>query len=531
MTRTYEDPTRCAEAIIDQVGRDLVLAIPVGIGKPNLLVNALYALAEADRRLSLRILTGLTLVRPKYRSDLERRFAGPFVERLFGSWPDLAYAEAMRRGKLAPNVTVHEFFLQAGQWLSNPTMQQNYASLNYSHVHTHVQREGVNVIAQLVAPPHDEARGGGSHYSLSSNTDVSLDLKDYIEARRKSGAPIAVVGEVNANLPFMGGAAAVPRDSFDHIHEPPAPHFDLFAPPKEPVSITDYAMALHAATLIKDGGTLQIGIGSFADALTHALILRHTQNARFRELVGRLGEPPAAGAEYEPFQQGLYGCSEMLVDGFLALRRAGILKRRVDDAGRSVLVHAGFFLGSSAFYDELRSLPDDARDEIAMTSISFTNTLAGDAAAKITQRRDARFINTALAATLLGAVSSDQTEDGRVISGIGGQGDLLPWRMTFPMRARSSRCAARAHRGAGRPPISIGVTAIRVFRASSETSSLPSTASPIFAAERTRKSSRRCWRSPMRAFSRSCGSPPWLPESCLRISSSHPMRRTIRPHG
>lgn len=451
MTRTYEDPTRCAEAIIDQVGRNLVLAIPVGIGKPNLLVNALYALVEADRRLSLRILSGLTLVRPKYKSDLERRFAEPFVERLFGSWPDLAYAEAMRRGKLAPNVTVHEFFLQAGQWLSNPTMQQNYASLNYSHVHTHVQREGVNVIAQLVAPPRD----GASYYSLSSNTDVSLDLKDYIEARRKSGAPIAVVGEVNANLPFMGGAAAVARDSFDHIHEPPAPHFDLFAPPKEPVSITDYAMALHAATLIKDGGTLQIGIGSFADALTHALILRHTQNARFRELVGRLGEPPAAGAEYEPFQQGLYGCSEMLVDGFLALRRAGILKRRVDDAGRAVLVHAGFFLGSSAFYDELRSLPDDARDEIAMTSISFTNTLAGDAAAKIAQRRDARFINTALAATLLGAVSSDQTEDGRVISGIGGQGDFVAMAHDIPdarsiiavrsTRAQGSRATSNIH--------------------------------------------------------------------------------------
>ncbi len=85
MTQTYNDPTRCAEAIIDQVGRNLVMAIPVGIGKPNLMVNALYALVEADRRLSLRILTGLTLVRPQYKSDLERRFAEPFVERLFGS--------------------------------------------------------------------------------------------------------------------------------------------------------------------------------------------------------------------------------------------------------------------------------------------------------------------------------------------------------------------------------------------------------------------------------------------------------------
>lgn len=433
MTRSYDEPVRCAEAIIDKVGREIVLAIPVGIGKPNLLVNALYGLAEADRRLNVRILTGLTLVRPAYKSDLERRFVEPLLERLFESWPDLAYAEAMRRGKLAPNVTVHEFFLQAGEWLSNPAMQQNYASLNYSHVHKHLMREGVNVLAQLIAPPRaDIGQDGEPRFSLSSNTDVSLDLDDYIQKRRKSGAPIAVAGEINANLPFMSGAAAVSRDHFDFLLEPTAPHFELFAPPKEPVSTTDYAMALHAATLVKDGGTLQIGIGSFADALTHALILRHTQSARFRDLVGRLGERPTVGAEYGPFEQGLYGCSEMLVDGFLALRRAGILKRCVSDAGRHVLVHGGFFLGSRAFYEELRALSPHELDEIAMTSISFTNTLSGDAAAKIAQRRDARFINTALAATLLGAASSDQLEDGRVISGIGGQGDFVAMAHEIP---------------------------------------------------------------------------------------------------
>ncbi len=444
----HDDPVRCAEAIIDQVGRTIVLAIPLGIGKPNLLVNALYGLAEADRRLSLRILTGLTLVRPSYKSDLERRFAAPIAERLFGSWPALTYAEALRRGTLAPNVTVQEFFLQAGQWLSNPVMQQNYASLNYSDVHTHVMREGVNVVAQLVAPPRsDIEHPDGPRLSLSSNTDVSLDLDQYIRDRRESGTPIAVVGEVNANLPYMSGAAAVPRDRFDLLLEPPAPHFDLFAPPKEPISLTDYAMALHAATLVKDGGTLQIGIGSFADALTHALILRHTQSARFRELVARLGEPPAADAAYEPFEQGLYGCSEMLVDGFLALRRAGILKRRVSDAGRDVLIHAGFFLGSRAFYEELRALTPAELDEIAMTAISFTNTLSGDAAAKIAQRRDARFINTALAATLLGAVSSDQLEDGRVISGIGGQGDFVA--MAHQIPGARSIIAVRSTRAQG----------------------------------------------------------------------------------
>ena len=193
------------------------------------------------------------------------------------------------------------------------------------------------------------------------------------------------------------------------------------------MSLTDYAMALHAAALVKDGGTLQIGIGSFSDALAHALILRHTRNGEFRALLGRARRAAAAGRRARARSSvGLYGCTEMLVDGFLALMRAGILSRRVEGAdGREAVLHAGFFVGNQAFYRELREMPPDELDAIAMTGISFTNTLAGDEAAKRAQRRDARFVNTAMVATLLGAVSSDQLEDGRVVSGAGGQHDLV----------------------------------------------------------------------------------------------------------
>src|SRR5262249_62423891 len=83
------DPVRCAEAIVDRVGRDIVLAIPIGVGKPVALVNALYRLAEGDPRLRLRIFTGLSLVRPSYRSSLEQRFIAPLLDRLFASYPDL----------------------------------------------------------------------------------------------------------------------------------------------------------------------------------------------------------------------------------------------------------------------------------------------------------------------------------------------------------------------------------------------------------------------------------------------------------
>jgi acyl-CoA hydrolase len=424
LTFRSSDPVRCAEAIIDRAGRDIALAMPIGIGKPVHLVNALYGLAEADRSLRLRIFTGLTLVRPAYRTSLERRFVEPLLTRLFGSYPDVAYIAPLRSGGLPSNIEVTEFFLQAGAWTGNTRVQQSYTSLNYSQVATHLARIGANCFAQLVAP-HP---GGEPRVSLSSNTDVTLDMRDYMLGRRRAGQPLALAVELNANLPYMRGEAELELgDQVDVVLEAAPPHYDLFAPPKEPVSLTDYAMALHAAALVKDGGTLQIGIGSFSDALAHALILRHTRNGEFRALLAALDTPLPADAELEPFKVGLYGCTELLVDGFLALMRAGILERTVEGTdGRQTVLHAGFFVGNQEFYRELREMPPDQLARIAMTGIGFTNTLTGgEEAAKRAQRRHGRFVNTAMVATLMGALSSDQLEDGRVISGAGGQHDLI----------------------------------------------------------------------------------------------------------
>jgi acyl-CoA hydrolase len=439
------DAVRCAEAIVDRAGRDMAMAIPIGVGKPVALVNALYRLAEADKRLRLRIFTGLSLVRPPYRTSLERRFVEPLLDRLFGNYPDLDYAMALRAGRLPPNVEVTEFFMQAGAWLSNAQMQRSYTSLNYSQVAEHLQRIGTNVLGQLVAP-HPQ---GQPRISLSSNTDVTLDMLPYIVARRTAGQPLALAVEINANLPYMPGAAEMDAGECDVVLETERPHYELFAPPKEPVSLPDYAMALQAATLIKDGGTLQIGIGSFSDALAHALILRHTRNGDFRALLGKLGARLPADAELAPFTRGLYGCTEMLVDGFLALMRAGILRRRVAAAdGREAILHAGFFVGNQAFYRELREMPPESLALIAMTAISFTNTLYGDQEAKRAQRSHARFVNTAMVATLLGAVSSDQLEDGRVVSGAGGQHDLVA--MAHALEGARSIIGVRATRRSNR---------------------------------------------------------------------------------
>ncbi|MET0567916.1 MAG: hypothetical protein ABWZ74_02470 [Hyphomicrobiaceae bacterium] len=126
----HSEPESCAKAVIDRVGPELIVAVPIGIGKPNLLLNALYRLVENDRRLKMTIFTGLTLVRPMYRSSIERRFVEPLLDRLFGSYPNLHYVEALRKGGLPSNIQIHEIFFQAGAWMSLLPAQQSYFSMN-----------------------------------------------------------------------------------------------------------------------------------------------------------------------------------------------------------------------------------------------------------------------------------------------------------------------------------------------------------------------------------------------------------------
>ncbi len=221
----------------------------------------------------------------------------------------------------------------------------------------------------------------------------------------------------------MPGDAAIGAGEFDMLLDNAATDFPLFASPREPVSLADYAAGLHAASLVLDGGTLQIGIGSLGDAVAQALILRQHRNAEFCQLLTRLGYEPARdnAVHHEPFTSGLYGCSELFVEGLLDLFNAGILKREVN----GVVLHAGFFVGSRAFYRSLREMPRETVQKFGMTSISFVNELFGDEAKKRRARTNARFLNDAMMATLLGDVISDGLEDGRIVSGVGGQYNFI----------------------------------------------------------------------------------------------------------
>src|SRR3977135_690172 len=94
---------------------------------------------------------------------------------------------------------------------------------------------------------------------------------------------------------------------------------------------------MYASALVRDGGTLQIGIGELGDSVVYALLLRHQQNAAWRSALQALGtatvEPLIHAARGDaPFSTGLFAATEMFVDQLLELYRAGILSRRVYDS-------------------------------------------------------------------------------------------------------------------------------------------------------------------------------------------------------
>ncbi len=351
----------------------------------------------------------------------------------------MAYAEALHANALPPNIRVIEFFFLAGRWLHVPFAQQHYISANYTHAASYLLARGLNVVTQLVAK---RVVDGIVRYSLSCNTDTTLDI---LRARAQGAASFKLVGQVNSELPFMPGTGDLPAEEFSAVLDSPATDFPLFAPPSEPIADTKYAIGLHAASLVRDGGTLQIGIGQVGDALAQGLIVRHRDNAQFHDIMKRLarGTEPLTRLETGSFEKGLYGLSEMLFEAFLGLIDAGILKREID----GVLLHGAFFLGPKSFYRALREMTPGQIARIQMMPVSFTNELYGEEDLKRRARVDARFVNNAMMATLMGAAISDGLENGQVVSGVGGQYNFVA--QAFALAGARSVLTVEATRQAG----------------------------------------------------------------------------------
>ena len=512
---TFDSIQASVDHVMSTIKGDVVLGIPLGIGKPNPFVNALYQRIKGDATRKLRIVTALSLEKPVGHSDLEQHFLAPLVERVFADYPDLDYVKDSRAGTLPPNIEVREFFMKTGDYLDNAAAQLGYISTNYTFVARDMALQGMNIIAQAVAVKEVE---GQLRLSLSSNPDVTFEV---VEKMRAAGQPLLTVGVINRQMPYMPNGAEVPPGFFDMVVTDPTASHTVFAPPNAKVTSADYAIGLHASSLVVDGGTLQIGIGSLGDAIGQALIVRDRHGPEYQRILESLCPDGVAGRDLGRFNEGLYGCSEMFVNAFMRLIDAGIIRREVyadaelqelcnrglapDGAVTPALLKAlleirriraplrvkdvtflkrfgilkadvqmqgerlelgdvhcsndlresvamdtmcasmlgthlqsgifmtgGFFLGPGDFYARLRSMAPHDLAKIDMTRIDYINQLYGDDAVKRAQRGKARFINTTMKVTLLGAAASDALESGQVVSGVGGQYNFVAMAHALP---------------------------------------------------------------------------------------------------
>ena len=516
---------QCVDRIVHEFGDDVRIGMPLGLGKPVPLINALYRRAKQNPALKLTIFTALSLEKPRWNNELERRFLQPFVERVWGDVPDLDFLVDLRAGELPPNVRIHELFFKAGTYRGVDSMQQDHICTNYTHVVRDCDTNGNAIFAHMIAK---SSRNGRRCYSASCNADTALQTLQLFGQARSRGEKRLRIGMVNEQLPFMYGDAELAPEMYDIIVECPEAQHPLFSTPRLPVADGDHMIGLHVSALIKDGGTLQIGIGALGDAIAYALDLRHNHNEAYRELLAAGGIAARHGALIDavggkaPFAQGVYGSTEMLVDAFVQLHKAGVVKRAVvhhaglqtlinqgrldadgqiprnlldmlvegglvslyltqpefdalqhhgvfdddvryahghlvrDDVRLSallvekshrrqvaalclgerlkngVVLTGGFFIGPRDFYDALRGMSDEQRRRFEMTGVEVANQLYGDERLRALQRKDARFCNTGMKATLLGHIVSDGLDDGSIVSGVGGQYNFVAMAHALP---------------------------------------------------------------------------------------------------
>lgn len=216
------------------------------------------------------------------------------------------------------------------------------------------------------------------HTTPPRNGKVSLGLEvnvlpGAIEAARSCGAP--VIAMTNPRMPWTFGDAEVSLEDIDVLVEaetPLATH-DPVAPGEDAQLIGS-----RVAAEVRDGSTLQAGIGEVPDATIGILKERHD----------------------------LRIWTEMFSDGVLALEQAGALDRGVP-------VVTSFIFGSQELYDWV-----DDNPRITMTRTEVTN-----APAKIAKQPRMTSINTALQVDLLDQANASRI-GARIFSGFGGQTDF-----------------------------------------------------------------------------------------------------------
>jgi len=191
-----------------------------------------------------------------------------------------------------------------------------------------------------------------------------------------------MVGLVNPKMPRIYGDGVIHYSQFDsvvHVDQPIFQHKTSDLLPEE------IEIGKHVASLVPDGATLQMGIGSVPDAA-----------------LAQLGSHKHLGVH-----------TEMFSDGILPLVESGVLDNSRKKHHRGKIVSA-FCAGSQKLYDFL-----DDNPTVRLLDVSYTNDVN-----VIQQQHQMIGINSCIEMDLTGQAASGSIGT-RIYSGFGGQVDFL----------------------------------------------------------------------------------------------------------
>ena len=238
----------------------------------------------------------------------------------------------------------------------------------YSRIPELIEERPPDVVLLSLSRPDEEGR-----CSLGLTADFQL------EAAR---AAKVVIAQVNDQMPFVYGNCLVPVTELDYIVEVSEPIPEL---PRPQIGAVERAIGRHCAALIRDGDTLQLGIGAIPDAL-----------------LGELRDKRDLGVH-----------SEMLSDGVMELMEAGVINNRRKTLHPGVSVGT-FLMGTRRFYDFV-----DHNPAVELHPVAHTNDPRVAA-----QNDNLVAINSALQVDLYGQVAAEAV-GARQFSGVGGQVDFF----------------------------------------------------------------------------------------------------------
>lgn len=209
---------------------------------------------------------------------------------------------------------------------------------------------------------------------ISLGVSVDYDYEAVMTAK-------TVIAQVNDQMPFTEGKL-IPVEKFTYFVEHSAPIIELM-PGK--IGEVERAIGKNCASLIRDGDTLQLGIGAIPDAVLLSLI--------------------------EKKDLGIH--SEMFSDSVVKLVEAGVITNRLKTLHPGKFV-ANFLMGTRRLYDFVNNNPD-----VLLLPADYVNHPA-----VIAKNDNLVSINSCVQVDLMGQVCAESIGT-RQISGVGGQVDFI----------------------------------------------------------------------------------------------------------